>query len=521
MIATVSSTYIFAGEYSRSNGGASRQQMNHSVPLPGFAQAWRRRDFLQHAASSLGGVALAHLLASDGLISAEENASFKPAIDSSRPYAARAPMFAPKAKNVLVIFCSGALSHLDSWDYKPELIKRHGQPLPGQEKLVTFQGENGALTRSPYEFRPRGECGKMTSDLLPHLGELCDQMCFLHGMTSRTNTHGPGENFMSTGFTLDGFPSAGAWVSYALGTENEDLPAFVAIPDPRGVPQASVNNWGPGFLPAMFQGVAFNAKAPIRNLQRPGGISEEAAAASGSFLKLLNERHLETHPDHTALAARIASYELAARMQLSVPEAMNLADEPAHILSMYGADDPQNATKAGFARNCILARRLIERGVRFVQLFNGAYAMGEGVGNWDGHRKLKEQYDIHGRILDQPAAALLKDLRQRGLLADTLVLGVTEFGRMPTFQKDASGRDHNPGGFTCWLAGAGVKAPFSFGGTDDFGHRAVDNVTTVHDLYATVLHLLGLDHERLTWYHNGIQRRLTDVHGTVVRDVLA
>jgi uncharacterized protein (DUF1501 family) len=481
----------------------------------------RRRDFLQQAASSLGGVALAHLLAGEGLLAAEaKTAPFQPAIDPARPYTARSPMFAAKAKNVLAIFCSGAVSHLDTWDYKPELIRRHGEPMPGQEKLVTFQGENGALTRSPYEFRPRGECGKLTSDLLPRLGELCDQMCFLHGMTSRTNTHGPGENFMSTGFTLDGFPSAGAWISYALGTENKDLPAFVAIPDPRGVPQSSVNNWGPGFLPAMFQGVAFNAKAPIRHLQRPASISEEAAAASGDFLKLLNHRHLETRPGDTALAARIASYELAARMQLSVPEVMDLADEPAHILAQYGADDSQNSIKAGFARNCILARRLIERGVRFVQLFNGAYAMGEGVGNWDGHKSLKTQYDIHGPILDQPAAALLTDLRQRGLLADTLVLWVTEFGRMPTFQKDASGRDHNPGGFTCWLAGAGVKAPFNYGATDDFGHRAVENITTVHDLYATVLHLLGLDHERLSYYHNGIQRRLTDVHGTVIQEVL-
>jgi hypothetical protein len=480
-----------------------------------------RRSFLSHAATGLSGVALAHLLAREGRVSADESKGpLRPAINPARPHAAREPHFAAKAKNVLVIFCSGAISHLDTWDYKPELVKRHGQPMPGQDKLVTFQGENGALAKSPYGFRPRGECGKMTSDLLPQLGALCDEMCFLHGMTSRTNTHGPGENFMSTGFTLDGFPSAGAWISYALGTANEDLPAFVAIPDPRGVPQASVNNWGPGFLPAVFQGVPFNAAKPIRHLQRPASISEDAAATTGSFLKLLNERHLQDHAGESALAARIASYELAARMQLTVPEVTDLNSEPSHILTMYGADDPQNPIKAAFARNCILARRLIERGVRFVQLFNGAYAMGEGVGNWDGHRKLKEQYDIHGAILDQPAAALLKDLRRRGLLQDTLVVWVTEFGRMPTFQKDASGRDHNPAGFTCWLAGAGVKTPYSYGATDEFGHRAVEDVTTVYDLYATVLHLLGLDHQRLTYYHNGIERRLTDVHGRVIEDVV-
>ncbi|MBC7856703.1 MAG: DUF1501 domain-containing protein, partial [Pirellulaceae bacterium] len=291
--------------------------------------------------------------------------------------------------------------------------------------------------------------------------------------------------------------------------------------DPRGVPQASVNNWGPGFLPAVFQGVPFNAAQPIRNLARPAGISAEKDKASAGFLKKLNEQHLEKFPGDTELAARISSYELAARMQLSVPEATDISQEPAHILKMYGADDAENKLKAGFARNCILARRLIERGVRFVQLFNGAYAMGEGVGNWDGHKTLKTQYDIHGPILDQPAAALLKDLKQRGLLKDTLVVWCTEFGRMPTFQKGASGRDHNPAGFTAWLAGAGVKAPFTYGATDDFGYKAVENVATVYDFHATILHLLGLDHERLSFYHNGIERRLTDVHGKVIEGVLA
>ena len=313
----------------------------------------------------------------------------------------------------------------------------------------------------------------------------------------------------------------GAWVTYALGSENQDLPAYVAIPDPRGVPQASVNNWGPGFLPAVFQGVPFNAAQPIRNLALPTGLSPQADATTRDFLKRLNDRHLAEFPGDTELSARIASYELAARMQVSVPEAANLASEPEHILRMYGADDAQNKTKAGFARNCILARRLLERGVRFVQLFNGAYAMGEGVGNWDGHKTLKAQYDLHGPILDQPAAALLKDLKQRGLLAETLVVWCTEFGRMPTFQKGASGRDHNPAGFTAWLAGAGVKAPFTFGATDEFGYKAVENIVSVHDFHATILHLLGLNHEQLSFYHNGIERRLTDVHGQVIRPVLA
>ena len=468
----------------------------------------------------LSGIAIAQLLNSDGLLAAD-NTSLRPAIDAASPNAPRAPHFAAKAKNVLVIFCAGACSQIDTFDYKPELITRHGQPMPGGDQLLTFQGQQGNLTRSPWEFKPRGESGKMVSQLVPHLAELADDMCFIHSLTSKTNTHGPGENFMSTGFTLDGFPSIGAWVTYALGSENEELPAFVAIPDPRGTPQSSVNNWGPGFLPAAFQGTDFNAAKPIRNLARPAGISAGTDLATRDFLKRLNERHLERFPGDTELAARISSYELAARMQLSVPEVSDISTEPEHVLRMYGADDTENELKAAFARNCILARRLIEKGVRCVQLFNGSYQTGgEGTSNWDGHKVLEQQYSKHGPVLDQPAAALLKDLKQRGLLSETLVVWCTEFGRMPTFQKGASGRDHNPSGFTGWLAGAGVKAPFTYGATDEFGYKAVENVSTVYDFHATILHLLGLDHERLTFYHNGIERRLTDVHGHVLRDVL-
>jgi uncharacterized protein (DUF1501 family) len=278
---------------------------------------------------------------------------------------------------------------------------------------------------------------------------------------------------MNTGFTLDGFPSIGAWTTYALGSANDNLPAYVAIPDPRGAPQSAGNCWNPGFLPAAFQGTDFNATKPLRNLARPAGITPEKDRATRDFIARLNQHHLENFSGDTELAARISSYELAARMQLSVPEVSDISTEPAHILKMYGADATGNKTqevKAGYARNCILARRLIEKGVRFVQLFNGAYQVGgEGTSNWDGHKVLKDQYTIHGEVLDQPTAALLSDLKQRGLLKDTLVVWCTEFGRMPTFQAGASGRDHNPAGFTAWLAGAGVKAPFSFGATDEFG----------------------------------------------------
>jgi len=477
-----------------------------------------RRTLLGTMSTGLVGVALAELLGNPA--TAQPPSPLRPKINPERPLAARTPHFSPKAKRVLHIFCSGACSHLDTWDYKPELIKRHGQPLPGVDKLVTFQGENGAVTRSPFAFRPRGKCGKYTSDLLPQLGELVDEMCFIHSLTSKSNTHGPAEAFANTGFTLDGFPSAGAWVTYALGTENENLPAFVAIPDPRGVPQIGPANWSNGFLPAVFQGTAFNADSSIANLNPGRPVAPETDRAARDLLKLLNDEHLRQRPGDTALSARIASYELAARLQLSAPEVADLSKEPPHVIHAYGADST-NKIKAGFARNCILARRLLERGVRYVQLFNGAYAMGEGAGNWDGHKQLKSDYDRHGPILDQPAAALLRDLKTRGLLNDTLVIWSTEFGRMPTFQKGAQGRDHNPHGFTAWFAGAGVKKGFSYGGTDDFGHRAVENVTTIYDFYATVLHLLGLNHERLTFYHNGIERRLTDVHGDVIREILA
>jgi hypothetical protein len=486
-----------------------------------------RRRFLGDAGLGLGAIALTHLLSRQGLLGASVSGGepIRPEIDPGRPYAPRAPHLPPRAKNVLVIFCSGACSQLDTFDYKPELIRRHGQPMPGSGKLITFQGEQGALTRSPWEFRPRGQSGKWISDLLPHLGGLADDLCFLHGMKGKTNTHGPGENFMSTGSTLDGFPSLGAWLTYALGSEDQTLPAYVAIPDPRGKPQNSVNNWSPGFLPAAFQGTEFNATTPIRNLARPDGISVETDHATRAFLRRQNERHAQAFPGDTQLAARVSSYELAARMQLTVPEVADLSREPAHILRLYGADEGGSKIqdlRAAYARNCILARRLVEKGVRFVQLFNGAYQTGgEGVSNWDGHKDLLNQYSVHGPVLDKPTAGLLIDLKQRGLLDETLVVWCTEFGRMPTFQKGSQGRDHNPDGFTCWLAGAGVKPGFSHGATDEFGHKAVQDVTTVYDLHATILHLLGLNHERLTFYHNGLERRLTDVHGEVIRPILA
>jgi hypothetical protein len=493
--------------------------MTESVPTLIGNHLLQRRDFLSHLGSGLGGIALYSILAEQAQAAAGRG-PIRPKILPDAPLAARPPHFPAKAQRVLHIFCSGACSQLDTWDYKPELIKRHGQPLPGGKELITFQGAQGNLAKSPYQFRQRGQCGKYVSDLVPHLAGCVDDLCFIHSMTARSNTHGPAEYQMNTGFTLEGFPSMGAWVSYALGTENKDLPAFVAIPDPRGVPQIGPANWSNGFLPAVFQGTAFTADKPIANLARPQGLSARADHAGRDFLKLLNDEHLKRHPEDTELSARIAAYELAGKLQLSAKEASDLSRESRATRRLYGLDDP-NPLLAGFGRNCLLARRLLERGVRFVQVFNGAYAMGEGVGNWDGHKQLKKDYDRHGHILDRPAAGLLKDLKARGLLKDTLVVWSTEFGRMPTFQKNAQGRDHNPKGFSVWLAGAGVKPAYSYGATDEFGYKAVDKVTTIYDFHATILHLLGLDHERLSFYHNGNERRLTDVHGHVIKDILA
>jgi uncharacterized protein (DUF1501 family) len=472
-----------------------------------------RRRFLSSSATALGSIALTNLLGLDGLLAADG-----PIIDPGRPYAPRQPHFPAKAKNVVVIFCAGAVSQLETWDYKPELIRWDDKPLPGGP-AVTFQGPAGNLARPQYAFRPRGQTGKWVSDMIPHLAELTDDLAFVHSLTSKSNTHGPAENFLSTGSVLDGFPSLGAWTTYALGSENQDLPSYVAIPDPRGVPQNGANNWGPGFLPAAFQGTTMSSKSPVRHLSAPG-VSANADQAARSLLQKMNTRHLAANPGDQKLAARIASYELAARMQLSVPEINDLSTEPAHILKLYGADDTQNADKAAFAKNCILARRLIERGVRFVQLFNGAYASG-GKLNWDGHSDLKTQYDVHASILDQPAAALIRDLKQRGLLQDTLVVWCTEFGRMPFFQKGAKGRDHNPDGFTCWMTGAGVKPGVSTGECDELGQKAVKDIHPLYDFNATILHLLGLDHERLTFEHNGFQRRLTNVEGHVIKQMLA
>lgn len=469
-----------------------------------------RRRFLGCTSTGLAGVGLLELLAGSAI---GETAAWQPGRGATH--------HAPKAKRVLQIFCPGAASHMDLWEHKPALEKWHGTPLPGEEGFVSFQGKNGNLMQSPWRFRPAGECGKRITEMLPHMSQHVDRIAFIHSMHTKTNTHGPGCVFMNTGHTTEGFPSAGAWLDYALGSENHDLPTYVAIPDLRGEPPNGKANWSNGFLPAQHQAIVMSDQKPIRNLARPRGVSEREDAASRSLLARLNRDFAAAHPAETSLQARVAAYELAAKMQLSAPEVSDLASESRVVHEQYGTED-SNPLKAVYAKNCLLARRLLERGVRYVNLYCASRASGvDGLLNWDAHKTLKSDYERHCPIFDQPTAALLTDLQQRGLLQETLVLWTTEFGRMPTHQADTAGRDHNPDGFTCWMMGAGVKGGTSYGATDEFGRRAEVNPTTVWDFYATVLHLLGFNHEQLTWYHNGLDRRLTDVHGQVINDVLA
>jgi hypothetical protein len=466
-----------------------------------------RRGFLADSFTGLAGVGLASLLGNDVFAAPDTPGA--------------GPHFAPKAKRVLQIFCPGGASHIDLWDYKPALAKYHGTPLPGEEGAVTFQGKNGNLMRSPWSFAPAGESGKTISTLVPNVARHVDDIAFIHSMQSKTNTHGPGCVFMNTGSIFEGFPAAGAWIGYALGSENENLPAYVAIPDIRGEPPNGKANWSNGFLPAEHQAVVMSAQQPIRNITRPDGISADEEQATREFLRRMNEEHAEQRPGLSELRARINAYELAARMQLSAPEVADLSAETADTARLYGIEDT-NPLKAAYARNCLLARRLIERGVRFVNLYCASRASGvDGLLNWDAHKTLREDYDRHCPIFDQPTAALLSDLKQRGLLDETLVLWTTEFGRMPTHQEGVTGRDHNPDGFTCWMMGAGVKGGVSIGESDEFGRRALTDPVTVWDFYATVLHLLGLDHTRQTYYHNGLNRRLTDVQGNVLHALLA
>ncbi len=476
------------------------------------AQPCTRRDFLWHSGGGLGGLALASLLASEGLLAADTPTP-KNDLNGGLHHRAR-------AKRVVQLFMSGAASQVDTFDYKPKLIQQHGQPFDPGGKVELFQSAPGACMKSPWAWKQHGQCGKWVSDLLPHLAGCVDDMAFVHSMTSKSNVHGPATFLQATGFVLPGFPAMGSWVSYGLGSLNRDLPAFVVLPDSRGYAPNGPANWGPGFLPANNQGTAVRpgARNPVYDLFPPenGPVTKDADADAQALLGRLNREHAAARPGDSRLEARIGAYELAARLQLSAPEVLDLSKETAATKRMYGMEDP---VTADFGRNCLTARRLLERGVRFVQLWSGA-DNGFPRRNWDSHEDLARDHGDMGRSLDQPAAALLADLKARGLLEDTIVLWTTEFGRMPCSQ-GGKGRDHNPFAFTNWLAGGGIKGGVTYGASDEWSFRAAERPTQVYDVHATVLHLLGIDHERLTFRHNGIDRRLTDVHGHVINDIVA
>jgi hypothetical protein len=456
-----------------------------------------RRDFLWRTAGGLGGVALSWLLGRE---------------------TAHAGLHHPaKVKRVVQLFMNGGVSQMDTFDYKPELQKRHGQKVDfGLKTAVT--STPGAVMKSPFAWKQHGKCGRWVSSVFPHMAGCVDDMAFLLAMASKTNVHGPASYMQNTGFILPGFPCMGAWISYALGGLGDNLPAFVVLPDPRGLPYNNAGNFSSAFLPMAHQGVVLNSAAPepIANLRPPSSakqITAQSEADGLALLKELNEAHRERNPGDSRLDARIASYELAAKMQLSAPEALDLSKETKATHDLYGVDDKETAD---FGRNCLIARRLLERGVRFVQVWSGA---GGPSKNWDNHNDIPKELPYIAGQVDRPSAGLLKDLKSRGMLDDTLLIWTTEFGRMP-FTQGATGRDHNGGTFVTWLAGGGVKAGTAHGASDEFSYQAVENRTYCYDLHATILHLLGIDHERLTFRHNGIDRRLTDVHGQVIREIL-
>jgi hypothetical protein len=472
-----------------------------------------RRRFLWNTGGGLGGIALAHMLGSHGLLAADK-ASSEP---RGRP---RSGLHHPaRASRVIEFFMSGAASQCDLYDYKPLLIKKHGKSFHPGGKVELFQSEPGAVMRSPWSWKQYGECGKWMSSLVPHLASCVDDMAFLPAMVSKSNVHGPATFLQNTGFVLPGFPSFGAWVSYGLGSLNDDLPTFVVLPDSRGFAPNGPANWSAGFLRASCQGTMVKAasKTPIFDLFPPDDPSLTSASQRDglALLSEFNRRHKVGREADTRLDARIASYELAARLQLSAPKVLDLTGESRATKDLYGLDD---ATTADFGRNCLIARRLLESGVRFVQVWSGA-DNGFPRRNWDSHEDIARDHGAMGRSMDQPAAALLKDLKARGLLEDTIVIWTTEFGRMPCSQ-GGEGRDHNPFTFTSWLAGGGIKGGATHGASDEWSYKAVESPTYGYDLHATVLYLLGIDHTRLTFRHNGIDRRLTDVHGRVIREIL-
>jgi len=462
-----------------------------------------RRSFLQHAGGGLGAIALAHLLG-------RETASAGDGLHHPA-----------KAKRVVQLFMSGAASQCDTFDYKPLLIERNGQKFDPGGKVELFQSDPGPVMASPWEWAQHGESGKWMSSLVPHLAKQADRMTFFPSMVAKSNVHGPATFMQNTGFVLPGYPSMGAWLSYGLGRMTDELPTFVVMPDARGFAPNGPGNHSAGFLPAQHQGTLIRADRPnpIHDLFPPDSaefITSRSEADGLALLQEINRAHQAEREGDSRLDARIESYEMAARLQTSAPEVMDLSGESEAVKKLYGLDDPMTED---FGRRCLIARRMLERGVRFVQVWSGA-DNGFPRRNWDSHEDIVKDHGAMAKSMDQPAAALLEDLAGLGMLDDTIVYWTTEFGRMPCGQ-GAKGRDHNPFTFTSWTAGGGFEPGVVYGASDEWSYKAAEYPIYCYDLHATVLHLLGIDHERLTYRHNGIDRRLTDVHGHVIGEVLA
>ena len=467
-----------------------------------------RRQLLWHLGGGLGGIALADLLARQGLLADAPSAELNGGVHHRA-----------RARRVIQLFMNGGASQVDTFDYKPTLDRLHGQRFdPGAGiRVEAVTSAPGNLMKCPFRFRRHGQCGRWVSDVFPHLARHVDDLAFLMSVSSRTNVHGPASYLMNTGFLLPGFPCLGAWLSYGLGSLSDNLPTFVVIPDTRGMPYNNQGNFSAGFLPARHAGTILRVGAanPIADLFPPSSathITRDSEAEGLSLLERMNREHLQEIPGDSRLEARIASYEMAARLQVHAPGALDLARETEATRRLYGVGQ---APTDAFARSCLTARRLIERGTRFVQVWSGT---GGASGNWDNHTSIVNELPAMARQTDQPIAALLHDLKSRGLMDDTLVVWCTEFGRQP-FTQGADGRDHNGGTSVAWLAGAGVRGGVAHGESDEWGWRAAAPLDG-HDLHATILYLLGIDHERLTFRHNGSDRRLTDVHGHVVREVI-
>ncbi len=466
-----------------------------------------RRELLTQSGGSFGAAVLAHWLG-------QESATATP------PTNLNGGLHHPaKVRRVIQLFMNGGASPMDTFDFKPELERLHGQKLGPKEKPEGFTAVAGAVMKSPFKFAQHGETGRWVSSVFPHQAKIVDELAFLMAMTTKTNVHGPASYMMNTGFMLPGFPCMGSWISYALGNLSDNLPAFVVLPDVRGLPYNQKGNFSGGFLPAKHQGTLVNAtsKTPIPNLFADPKYTfarNKADKDTFALLQQFNRQHAEIRPDDSRLEARIVAGELAAKMQLSAPEAFDLARESKETHTAYGLNQKETEN---FGKRCLLARRLLERGTRFVQVWSGPQG---AINNWDNHGNIQTELPAIAKSVDQPIAALFRDLKSRGLLDDTLIVWTTEFGRTP-FAQGSLGRDHNRGTFVTWLAGNGVKAGASHGKSDDLGYQTSEGKTYCYDLHATILHLLGIDHKRLTYRTAGIDRRLTDVHGHVVHEILS